>query len=354
MAGQRVRAMQVGRAHQLAAAWVDAHATEEPVGAFLTGSSIDARPDDELAPDSDVDLVLVVEGEAPAKIGKLSYAGVRLDVSYLDRAALADLDAVARTHWLAPSFRGGGILTDPTGELQRVQAHVSRTFADPAVVRSRCANVAERMSTGLGSWPAGASWSEQVMRWVFPASLTTHLVLVAGLRNPTVRLRYLTARELLGERGRTDVYPAMLDQLGVRELTPADVARQLPVVAEIFDAAAAVNAHHFPFASDLTADTRQIAIGGSERLIAAGDHLEAVFWLVVTLVRAQLVLDHDDPVRAGRWAEVSAAAVAALTGLRTQADLQRRTAEVLAFLPQLNAVVEHVLTGNLLPAGTGR
>ncbi|HEY5822272.1 MAG TPA: hypothetical protein VIT20_09875 [Propionibacteriaceae bacterium] len=332
--------MQIGRARELAAAWVAGRSDPGLIGAFYTGSSVDLGPADELAAESDLDLVLVVEGGAPDKLGKLTHDGVRLDVSSLSRAGLADGDAVARTHWLAPSFRGGAIIADPTGELHRVEAHVSRIFADPEVVASRCASVAERIRGGLDSWSEGRSWPDRVMRWVFPASLTTHLVLVAGLQNPTVRLRYRAARDLLAERGRAEVYPTLLDHLGVRHLTPGEVAGQLRPVAEVFDAAAAVNQHHFPFASDLTADARDIAVGGSERLILAGDHREAVFWLVVTLVRAQLILDHDgDPAEAAGWAKVTSEAIAALTGLRTEADLVRRTAEVRAFLPELHEVV---------------
>ena len=71
----------IGEARAAAAAWVSEHAiTPRLVGAFVTGSTLGAQPDDELAPDSDVDLIVVVSGPPPAKLGKLTYRGVRLDV----------------------------------------------------------------------------------------------------------------------------------------------------------------------------------------------------------------------------------------------------------------------------------
>ena len=42
----------------------------------------------------------------------------------------------------------------------------------------------------------------QVTAWLFGTSLTTLILLVAGLRAPTVRRRYVEARELLVEHGR--------------------------------------------------------------------------------------------------------------------------------------------------------
>lgn len=67
--------MRIDRAQAVAAAWVRRRdfAPLPVVGAFFTGSTLEADPADELAPESDVDVAVVVDGPAPPKPGKLRH-----------------------------------------------------------------------------------------------------------------------------------------------------------------------------------------------------------------------------------------------------------------------------------------
>jgi hypothetical protein len=78
-----------------------------------------------------------------------------------------------------------------------------------------------------------------VLTWLFPTGVTTHVLLTAGLRNPTVRLRYLAAR---GAAGAARLRPAEQGR----------VEQHLAAMTAVFDRAAAVATKPFPFASDIT------------------------------------------------------------------------------------------------------
>jgi hypothetical protein len=338
--------VRIDRAQAVAAAWVRGRdfGGLPVVGAFLAGSTIEADGGAELAPESDVDVTVVVDGSAPAKLGKLDVAGVRVEVTYLPWSELADPGRVARVPHLAPSFARDTVLLDPDGRLRRLQAQVGPLFARPDVVEDRCAHVLGRMAAE----PAPTiGWPEAVTCWLFPTSLGTHVVLVAALRNPTVRLRYLRAREVLAERGLDDYYRQLLAQLGCLEATPSLVRTQLAALTETFDAAAARGPTSFFFATDITAAARPVAVEGTARLIAQGDHREAVFWLLATFSRCLQILDATDAPDRARHHDAFAAAVAALVGLRTPEDLRRRRAELQDDLPRLRALARTILAQDL-------
>jgi hypothetical protein len=329
--------VRIDRAQAVAAAWIRGRdfAGLPVVGAFLAGSTIQVDGAAELAPESDVDVAVVVDGPAPAKLGKLDVAGVRVEVTYLPWSELADPERVARVPHLAPSFARDTVLLDRDGRLRRLQARVGPLFARPDVVEDRCAHVLARMAAG----PAPTvGWPEAVTGWLFPTSLGTHVVLVAALRNPTVRLRYLRAREVLEERGLGDHYPELLAQLGCLEVTPALVRVHLAALTEAFDAAVTRGPTAFFFASDITAAARPVAVDGTVRLVAQGDHREAVFWLLATFSRCLQILDATDAPGRERHHEAFGEAVAALVGLHTPEDLRRRRTALQDELPRLRAL----------------
>jgi hypothetical protein len=333
----------VDEARKVVAAWVARHVAPDPSfrGAFLTGSTT-ALPRTAVLPQtSDVDLTVLVAAAAPRAglrpSGKRLVDGLLVDVSYLDEAALADPALVAASFVYAPSFRGGGVgavLADPTGHLARLEAAIASAFATPAAVRARLADVHRRIRTRLTALDPDAPWAEVVMAWVFPTSLTAVAALVAALRTPTVRLRYLRAREVVPAAE----YDRLLTLLGCADLGPAVVARHLDALAERFDEAAAVLARTSgppsSFNADLTPAARPIAIDGSRALIDGGDHREAVFWIVATAARCQSVLNARVPALAREREPAFRALVADLTGLHTPTAVRSgRDAVLAALLP---------------------
>ncbi|MEV4627220.1 hypothetical protein AB0J90_13105 [Micromonospora sp. NPDC049523] len=341
--------VRVGWAREAAKDWVLGHARDEAgfVGAFFSGSTTGLPADAELPSTSDVDVVVVTAGDPPAlKLGKFRYRGVLLEVTHLSRDEFVSPERVLATFYLASSFRTDTIIADDTGELRRLQSLVSARFAEPAWVRARCAHAHRRIETGLAAVDVSTPLHERVLAWMFPASVTTQVLLVAALRNPTVRLRYLAARDVLADYGHLDRYPDLLELLGCARMTGRRVAYHLRRLAHTFDATAEVSRTPFFFSADITSAARPVAIDGSRVLVDRGDHREAVFWIAVTFARCHQILAVDAPPRL--WDSLAPAfeELVADLGLTTGVDLRRRTADVLGFLPELDRITEAILAAN--------
>ena len=330
-------------AREIARAWVTLEGAQTPgfAGAFLHGS-INWLPDDSPLPaSSDVDVMLVLAGDAPAqKPGKFRYRDLLLEVSQLSLADVSTPEKVLASAHLAGSFHRPGVLADPTGHLTVLQQKVARHYADEAWVLERCADVEAKMRQPFPA--SGASFPEQVNAWLFPTGLTTHLLLVAGLRNPTVRQRYVAVRELLAERYRIDVYPGLLEDLGVTHLTSAQTLTHLAALEAAFLDAARVIRSPFFFAADISEAGYPVAIGGTRAMIERGDHREAMFWLVATAVRCQQVFQQDAPDVLSLH-EPGFIALLADMGIRDRSDLITRRTAMLARLPERWQVAREII-----------
>ncbi|MEV0612416.1 hypothetical protein AB0I81_03760 [Nonomuraea sp. NPDC050404] len=324
--------MLIEQARQVARQWVREEGSALPGfgGAVLTGSALWADPGDELAPTSDVDVMIVTNAEADLPhIGKFRYEGVLLEVGSM--AAPGSSHEVLSDYHLAGSFHLPCVLADPSGRLGELQRVVARDFAARPWILARCTNAMDRVRGWINGMDESAPLPEQVNAWLFGTGVTTHVLLVAGLRNPTVRRRYAAVRGLLAEHGRLDFHEGLLDLLGCADLGAARVAHHLAELEKVFDAAAALRVPSYRFDSDVSAVARPAAIDGTRELIAAGLHREAVFWLVVTYVRclakraAAGESGYEDGLRA----------LLADLGAETFADRRRRGDRVLAALPGL-------------------
>jgi hypothetical protein len=340
--------MRVGQAKDIARRWVGEEAGKTPGfrGAFFHGS-VNWLPDDAvLSPASDVDVMLVLAGPAPpVKLGKVRYRDVLLEVSYLPDAWLRSAEAVLGQYHLAGSFAAPSVILDPSGRLGELQAAVARDYAKRRWVRRRCAHARDKVLHGYPLDEA-APFPDQVTAWLFPAGILTHVLLVAGLKNPTVRQRYLAARELLAEYGHSDLYEPLLELLGCARMSRERAERHLAALEAAFDAAKAVVATPFFFASDISDVARPIAIDGSRELIERGDHREAVFWIVATYARCLKILDRDAPMGVRERFDPGFRLLLGDLGIATDADLRRRRLEVEAFLPRVEEVAAAIVAAN--------
>jgi hypothetical protein len=330
--------MLVGEARDAARDWVRQYAAGR--AAFLAGSAAHRDARAEQPAWSDVDVRVVVAGPAGVKPGKLRHEGALLDVDLVPEEELADAGRVAESFHLAPCFAVDGVLADPTGLLRRLRAAIAPAFGQPESVRRRCADVVARVEQRLCALDTARSWPELLLSWLFPASLVTHIVLVAALRPPTVRLRYLATREVLNVEGRADLHERLLGLLGCADVPRNVVERHLDRLAEIFDAAAGAAHTPFPFSSDITPVARPIAIDGSRRLVEDGDHREAVFWIAATYARCQQILDADAPEPLRRAGEADfRAAVLELLGVQSAADVRQRAQDARPFVADLQPAI---------------
>jgi len=324
-------------------AWVAEHAAPRTGfrGAFFSGSSPSLPAASPLPVWSDVDIVVVVaDAVAPAKLGKLAYGGALLDVSYLPWAELVSAPTVATSYHLAASFSSDQVIADPTGHLGRLRDDIAPRFGHFEAVQRRCDDALGAIVSRLRSVDPAAPWQDQVTAWMFPTSITTHVVLVAALRNPTVRLRYVAARQVLAGHGEQSLYQRLLELLGCAGCDRQLVQKHLDGLAAAFDEASAVARTPMFFSTDITSAARPIAIEGSQHLVDNGDHREAVFWIIATWARCQQILAADaSPGLCSAGEQRLRAAVTELLGVADTAGLRQRRTETLELLPVLRQTV---------------
>lgn len=339
----------IGQAKEIARRWVLSVVCHSPEfqGAFLHGS-INTHPDVALLPPaSDVDLIVVrSDTELPPNPGKLLYEGVLLDVSYLPADHVQSAETILAISHLAGSLRGASVLADPTGWLTQIQETVASEFAKPEWVLRRCGHARSKILAYLDSIEPMRPFHENVTSWLFGTGVTTHVLLVAGLRNPTVRSRYVAVHNLLAEYGRLDIHEELLELLGSAHLSRPQVEHHLATMTDAFDIAKSVIKTPVFFASDLSDVARPIAVDGTRDLIERGYHREAMFWIAATYSRCQHVFAVDAPPESRNRFEPAYRAMLSDLGITSTEDMLARSNEVRAYLPRLMTIADEIIAAN--------
>jgi hypothetical protein len=337
--------------HAKAAArqWVIAEGATIPgfAGAFYHGSTNWLPDDADLPATSDVDIMVVLaDSEPPVKLGKFVYQDVLLEVSYLPQDQLQEPAQILSNSHMAGSFRNPGIIADPSGTLTTLQIAVAKDYAKRHWVTKRCEHARDKALNNLQALNASDPFHDQVAVWLFATGVMTHVLLAAGLKNPTVRQRYVATRALLTDYGHLDFYETLLDLLGCAQISRARVEQHLAALAEVFDVTKTVIKTPFFFASDLSDSARPIVIDGSRTLIEEGLHREAIFWMVATYSRCQKVLHHDASIELQEQFDSGYRRLLVDLGVTSFADLQRRGEQVRRVLPLVWEVAEAIMVAN--------
>jgi len=339
----------IGHAREAARDWVSIHVKHEPDfrGAYFIGSTVAMPNEAELATDSDLDVAIVVDNADPSrKPGKLLHRGALLEIAVFPWSWFESVDELSSSYHLAEGLRQDTIIEDPTGNLRERQLQVARSFREEVWVRRRCQNASNKVEKFLSGINQSAPRADQVLAWLFATGVTTHVLLVAALRNPTVRLRYLATRGVLNQYGKSDVYDVLLDLLGCVEFEPEQVQHHLNALARNFDAATKVVKTPFPFSSDITTLARPIVIDGSRKLIDSGDHREAIFWMVATFARCDKILAADAPLSMHQEFAPAFGEILTDLGILSPPDLLDRGERVRLFLPILWKTTEEIIAAN--------
>ena len=342
--------MIVREAKEAARHWLmaEAAAISGAQGAFFHGSVNWLDDEAPFPATSDVDVMVVLDDPGPqprVKPGKFRYRGVLLDVSNLASDQLQTPEQILGRYDLAGSIHTASVMWDPCGRLCELQSAVAADYAKRRWVARRRNDAQARILRNLAALDASRPFPDEVTSWLFATGVETHVLLVASLRNPTVRTRYVAVRELLRDYGHLAFYETLLDQLGCAGMSRERVERHLDALTDAFDAAKTVIETPFFLAADISDLGRPVAVGGSRELIARGDHREAVFWIAATYSRCMQVFAHDAPALKERFAPGYRALLADL-GIASPADLRERAEGVRAFLPRLGAKAEAIVAAN--------
>ena len=328
-----------------AEAWVRSEGSNMPglVGAFIAGS-VTTLPDDMPLPrSSDVDITMVLDQPPARKLGKFSYRGVLLEVSFETPERILSKESVLGDPHLAGGVKAMQIVADPLGHLESLQSEVAGKYACRRWVRQRCRAAAALAERRLQPAGKATPLHDAVTAWLFGTSLTALILLLAGLRPPTVRRRYVEVRELLLEYGRPDFHEALLQVLGCSRWSQSQAEKHLDAVVNAFDRAKCLPKGNFLYAADISDAARPVAIGGSRELIEQRLQREAVFWMVATYSRCQWIFDlnrYDDEAFLFRQGYLS---MIKDLGIGSRADLEASCGQSLAFLPRVMEMAEAVM-----------
>ena len=290
--------MTVQEAKDITREWLLARAASLPdlQGAFFHGSITWLSDEDDMPPGADVDLIVILNHPDAHRSGKLSHGGLILDVTYLPREEPGPAEQVLSKFFWAGSFRRPNIIADRTGQLTALQKEVALKFAHRHWVIRRCEDARDRAIGYIGECDPQAPLHDQVTHWLFGRGLMVHMLLVAGLKNPTVRKRYVEVRKLLAAHtppAPPDFYERLLESVHFAQLDAPTVGRWLHALEPAFDAARDCIRSPYRFAADISDTGRPIAIDQSWHLVRAGLHREAMFWILATWCRCMHILTAD-------------------------------------------------------------
>jgi hypothetical protein len=341
--------MKVGQAREAARQWVFEEVSGVPgfCGAYTAGSTNWLPDDADLATTSDLDVMVVLaDSNRASKRKKLIYRNTLIEVSYLrdDQFRLSEL--VLSDYHLAPSFATTNIILDPSGHLTALLAAVRSDYAKRRWVKTRCANARNKVLEYLRSINEEWLLHDQVIACLFAAGITTHVLLVAGLRNPTVRARYMAVRELLADYGRLEFQDELLELLGCAQIHRRRVAQHLATLMHLFEAAKEAIRTPFPFASDIRDSGRPGAIDGSLEMIECGYDREAMFWIAVTHSRCHKTLLCDASQELQQSFRNSYMDLLSDLGISSFTEIRQRCTEIERVLSRVWEVAEAIMSAN--------
>ena len=299
--------MTIREAKDIAKEWVlkEAVKIEGFDGAFYHGS-INWLSDGDLLPlASDLDILIVLKASSslppsPGSLtqpsdpaGKFIYRDLLLDVSFISREDLSSPEQILSTYYLAGDFAKPTFIADPSGRLADLQREVAGKYATAFWVNRRCLGARDNVLRFMDRLKETDLLHNQVTNWLFARGVMTHILLVAGLKNPTVRKRYVDAQKLLAQHDALEFYEQLLELSGFHQLTRQQAEVHLASLTGIYDLACTFRRTPYQFGADISKMARPVVIGGSQELIQTGFHREAMFWIIATHCRCQQVFYQD-------------------------------------------------------------
>jgi hypothetical protein len=316
-------------------------------GAYFCGS-INWMPDDaQIPPASDVDIEVVFEGSnAPDEHRKFLYRDVVFEVSYAPASHFQSPELILGDYPTACHFSTSSIIADPSGQLTKVQKVVSLDYAKRKWVYKRCEDARERLLTMLQELDESAPFHDQVSAWLFANVMPTHIVLMAGLKDPTVRKCFVASREVLAKYDSLQVYDSMLDILGCTQWSRAQAEFHLTSLGEVFDVCKKIVKTPFYFSTNISDLAHPAMIGGSNKLIESGYHREAVFWIAVVYSWCQKILFNDASEETQNQFTPGYRLLLSELGINSFSDLQERNDRNRDNLPVIWSIAEAIIASN--------
>lgn len=263
--------------------------------AYIIGSAADSNTEDLFPLNSDIDIMLVSSVPPGKKPGKIAADGLVVELSLIDRQILLKPESILGSYHVAHGLRKNTVIFDNDGALSAAQNFVEAHFFEKKWVAARRDDALNKSQMGFEGFNFNAPYYDRMMSLAFSSGIICHAVLAADMKNPTVRKRFVAAKEVLAAHGCDRLYDNMIEAFGVSALTKERALFHLNNLSYVFDSAILCGNDSYPFSSDISDYAKHIAIDGSMELIELGLCREAMFWIAASFSRCFKILADDSP-----------------------------------------------------------
>ena len=333
--------MTVAEAKNATVSWVSEHRREIEgyAGAYFAGSTNSLHDNDVLAPWSDVDFHILVDGDIPAgfRHRKFRYHGVLMEQLYMRLEDMRSLEQVVASHWWACHFLAENIISDPTGHLATIQSGVRKNYHKKKWVLARCQGVLRWLDGFLRSFDESLGDDiSSLFLFLGCIVIASTLPVVADLRPPTARKGLVRMREVASQYGRADLYETLLEIAGVSRVVAEGAVEIHQRLMEAFDYAVHVHRTRFYYDFDLYEEAREILRDGVVEMIHSGDYREAAWFSLLIHNRCLLAIVNDGAIANRKRFQEKYSQTTSALGLSDSGQLTQRVNRLREFMPALN------------------
>jgi hypothetical protein len=343
----------VREAKRIAKDWVEAEAPSIPNfrGAFLVGSILWKNDDDPLPAASDVDLKVVVDIDPHDPIfdgelrhRNLSFKGITLEPTLSPFQGFCTPEQILADHRYAAHFSIPNIVSDPSGELSKIQKIVEEQFARNKWVVKRIEGARDFALWGLDTLKSG-SVVDRMLSLVFALWGITQIPVHADLRPPTGRKCGVVFLKVMKNHGKQDLHESALELFGSQSMDRVDVERHYQDLSKTFDRAVEI-ARSPSFGDYVNKAARPVVIAGSWEMINDGFHREAMLWIVsMRTICQQTILEDATDEEQKKFTEQYSKLLAEL-GFHSLDDFQKRAEDGKQLLDEVMQVAVQIVETN--------
>jgi len=342
----------IREAKRIAQDWVETEAASIPNfrGAFLTGSINWKKDDDPFPSVSDVDLKTLVDNDDPDSLNEQgliqqyrSYKGIALETTYSPLQGFSSPETDLADYRYAAHFTVPNILSDPTGELIKIQKTIAEQFARKKWVTKRIDGARGSVQWGLDGLQSGSFEDRMLALWF--ATGIAAIPVQADLRHPTIRKGGIVFLEIMENIGRQDLHESLLKIYGSQSMTRRDVETHLEDLSNTFDRA--VEIVRSPSMGDyINLIARPVVIDGAREMVNDGFHREAMIWIgnMRTICQQTILQDAPDEEQK-KYSEHYEKFLAEL-GLHSMDDFQKRAEGLTLLLEEMMQVAKKIVESN--------
>jgi len=334
--------LNAAEARSIAERWVAEEVARFPgevLCVFTHGSINWMADDDPFPPSSDLDLVVVVPAVDPARHHpcKRPYGGIAVEVFYAPQAWFLSADTILADFRLAPNLVSGKVLFDPQRSMEELRRVVAPEFARRHWLRLRCRSVRDQALPVIAAFERSDNLPYLNAVTCLAVRAMAQMVLLADLRNPTVKKAPIKSRDILVAYDMADEHRRLLDLFGAAELADASILGAASHCGQALDQAC--RWLRTPFTGDncVTVYSRPSLDIDVPACVTAGMGREIFLWVGTLYAHAMIALENDAPAAVLMAARQSYLGDMASIGAATPAEART---QLLACRPALERMVD--------------